>query len=148
MIRAVIVLVAVAVGLVGCESKQDKSPLKPAPKVTAVVPPVVTPMGYRLGQINGEGFDPKAPVKVFFGNSPAKRAAIVAKNLITVEIPPGTNNTEVDVRVEVQGYEPATAPMKVRYDEQDHGESAREALEHAKEGAHDEGAHVEPTEQK
>ena len=116
------------------------------------MPPVVTPMGYRLGQINGEGFNPKAPVKVFFGGSPAKRAAIVAKNLIAVEIPPGTNNTEVDVRVEVQGYEPATAPTKVKYDEGDHGKAALEELERSKheheEGSADEGAHAEPTEQK
>ncbi len=114
MIRAVILVAAVGLGLVGCEDKSTKSaPLKPAPKVTSISPPLVTPMGYRLGQIRGEGFDPKAPIKVFFGGSPAKRAAVITKDMITVEIPPGTNNTEVDVRVEIQGYEPATAPMKV-----------------------------------
>lgn len=133
MIRAFIVILVVGLGIVGCDDKPGKQgALKPAPTVTAIVPEVVTPKGYRLGQIRGEGFDTKAPVKVFFGSSPAKRAAVVAKNLITVEMPPGTHDSAVDVRVEIQGYEPATAPMKVRYDEGDHGEAARKQLEEAK----------------
>lgn len=120
------------------------------------MPEVVTPLGYRLGQINGEGFDTKVPVKVVFGATPAKRAAVVAKNMITVEIPPGTNGTAVDVRVELQGYEPAMAPAKMRYDEGDHGEAARkeleEAADHADGSAHDDhadgSAHDEAVEQK
>jgi hypothetical protein len=153
MIRACVVVLVIGLGVVGCDDKSAKQgPLKPAPTVSSVIPEVVTPKGYRLGQIRGEGFDTKAPVKVFFGNSPAQRAAVVAKNLITVEMPPGTHDTSVDVRVEIQGYEPATAPMKLRYDEQDHGEAARKQLEEAKEAAegsgddhsghdHAEGAH-------
>ncbi len=71
--------------------------------------------GYRLGMIEGEGFDTKAPVKVWFGATPAVRAAVVAKQKIQVEVPPGTEGSEVEVRVEVAGYEPAIAPMKLRY---------------------------------
>lgn len=144
MIRAFIVVLVVGLGIVGCEDKPGKQgALKPAPAVTGFVPEVVTPNGYRLGQIRGEGFDTKASVKVFFGNSPAKRAAIVAKNLITVEMPPGTHDTSVDVRVEIQGYEPVTAPMKLRYDEGDHGEAARKQLEEAKANAEGGGDHSE-----
>lgn len=71
--------------------------------------------GYRLGTIEGEGFDTKAPVKVWFGATPAARAAVVAKHKIQVEVPPGTDGSEVEVRVEVAGYEPVIAPMKLRY---------------------------------
>ena len=83
--------------------------------------------GYRLGTIEGDGFDTKAPVKVWFGTAQAGRAAVVAKTKIQVEIPPGTDGTVVDVRVEIAGHEPATAPTKLRYISAEHAPGSAEA---------------------
>lgn len=105
----------VLLALAGCRESSPAAKKKPAPTITRLVPDQVTVQGYRLGQIEGDGFDTKAPVKVWFGATPSPRAAVVAKTKIQVEMPSGTDGTEVEVRVEVAGYEPATSPTKLRY---------------------------------
>jgi hypothetical protein len=99
----------------GCRDTPPEAKPKPAPAITRLVPDEVTEQGYRLGSIEGDGFDTKQPVKVWFGTSQAARAAVVTKTKIQVEMPPGTVGTELPVRVEIEGYAPATAPMKLRY---------------------------------
>lgn len=112
MSRIALVLIIAAAG---CREKPPDAKPKPAPTITRLVPEEVTEQGYRLGMIEGDGFDTKQPVKVWFGASESPRAAIVAKTKIQVEIPPGTNGSEVPVRIEIAGYAPATAPVKLRY---------------------------------
>lgn len=101
----------------GCRDKAPPAEVKPkpAPLITRLVPEEVTELGYKLGTIEGDGFDTKQPVKVWFGTTQSPRAAVVAKTKIQVEFPPGTKDSEVPVRVEIAGYEPATAPAKLRY---------------------------------
>jgi hypothetical protein len=116
-----------AVTLLGCrDNKPTVAPLKPAPVIADIIPAQVTPRGYRIGQIDGEGFDPKAPVKVYFGTTLSPRAAVVTKKRVQVEIPPGANGTEVEIRVEMEGYQPTTVPAKLKYEEgledPDHGQ--------------------------
>jgi hypothetical protein len=108
-------LAIVVMFLLACRDAPKPPTNKPAPTITRLVPDEVTEKGYRLGTIEGEGFDTKAAVKVFFGATPAVRAAVVAKTKIQVEMPPGADGTEVPVRVEIAGYEPVTAPTKLRY---------------------------------
>src|SRR4051812_40726710 len=99
----------------GCRDTPPAAKPKAAPTITRLVPAEVTEKGYRLGMIEGEGFDTKQPVKVWFGSTQAARAAVVAKTKVQVEIPPGTDGSEVSVRVEIAGYAPAIAPAKLRY---------------------------------
>ena len=109
-------LAIVTVAVFGCRDDARKSPApKPAPAITGIIPTQVTPRGYRIGEITGDGFDPKAPVRVLFGTIVSPRAAVVTKNKVQVEIPPGKDGTEVEVRVEVAGYEPAVVPAKLKY---------------------------------
>jgi IPT/TIG domain-containing protein len=117
--RLFIVLIACLGAGCGKDDSKPSAPvqLKPAPKITAMVPDTVTPRGYRTGMIDGEGFDTTKRVKVFFGTTPSPRAAVVAKNKVQTEVPPGKDGTEVEVRVEIEGYEPAVAPVKLKYDE-------------------------------
>lgn len=107
-----------------CRDAPPPAKLKPAPKITGLLPTEVTELGYRLGSVEGDGFDTKAPVTVYFDSTPARRAAVVGKTKIQVEIPPGTVGTEATVRVEIAGYEPAVAPMKMKYISHEHGEEA------------------------
>ena len=100
---------------VGCRETPPAAKPKPAPTITRLVPDEVTEHGYRLGTIEGDGFDTKQPVKVWFGTTLVSARGSRAKTKIQVEIPPGTNGSEVPVRVEIAGYEPATAPAKLRY---------------------------------
>lgn len=95
----------------------------------------MTTKGYRLGSIEGDNFDTKAPVKVWFGSTPATRAAVIAKTKIQVEMPPGTEGTAVDVRVELEGYPPALSPMKLRYISAGHGSGDHEHGDEAEEGS-------------
>ncbi len=94
---------------------QKATELAPAPTLHELVPHEVYPHGYRRGIITGEGLDPKRTVTVFFGETRAKRAAVVTKQQINVEIPPGPKGTEVSVRVEVEGHQPVTLAEKCRY---------------------------------
>lgn len=98
-----------------CRETPPEVKPKPAPTITRLVPDEVTEQGYKLGSIEGDGFDTKQPVKVWFGTTQAARAAVVTTTKIQVEMPPGTVGNEVPVRVEIGGYEPATAPAKLRY---------------------------------
>lgn len=59
----------------------------------------------------------KRAVTVYFGETKSPRAAIVSKSKIQVEIPPGTDGADVDVRVEIAGQLPATLPEKLHYRE-------------------------------
>jgi hypothetical protein len=106
-----VVVIACLAG--GC-GKSDK--LGPAPKITGIVPDTVTPLGYRDGTIDGEGFDTTRRVKVYFGTTQSPRATVAAKNKVQAEVPPGKAGTEVEIRVEIDGYEPAVAPVKLKYD--------------------------------
>jgi hypothetical protein len=120
MTRGLIVVLIACLGVGGCGKDETKASapvqLKPAPKITGMVPDTVTPRGYRIGMIDGEGFDPTKKVKVFFGSTQSPRAAVAAKNKVQAEVPPGKDGTEVEIRVEIDGYEPAIAPMKLKYD--------------------------------
>jgi hypothetical protein len=109
-----IVVLAVA-AIPGCKDAPPPEKLKPAPKITGLLPTEVTDLGFRLGSVEGEGFDTKRRVKVYFDATPAGRAAVVAKTKIQVEVPPAPVGTEATVRVEIEGYEPAVAPMKMKY---------------------------------
>lgn len=80
------------------------------------MPDTVTPKGYGVGMIDGDGFDTTKKVKVYFGTTPSPRAVVVAKNKIQAEVPPGKDGTSVEIRVEIDGYEPAVAPVKLTYD--------------------------------
>jgi hypothetical protein len=111
MSRIALLLVVAA----GCRDTPPPAKPKAAPTITRFVPDEVTEKGYRLGMIEGEGFDTKQPVTVWFGEAKAARAAVVAKTKIQVEIPPAPDGSEVAVRVEIAGYLPATAPAKLRY---------------------------------
>ena len=108
----------------GCREKPPEAKIKPAPTITRLVPDQVTDQGYRLGAIEGEGFDTKQPVTVWFGATQSPRAAVVTKTKIQVEMPPGPVGSEVPVRVEIAGYAPATAPAKLRYVSSADGDSA------------------------
>jgi hypothetical protein len=55
-------------------------------------------------------------VKVYFGTTLSPRATVAAKNKVQAEVPPGKDGTSVEIRVEIEGYEPAIAPMKLTYD--------------------------------
>lgn len=98
-----------------CRETPPAAKPKPAPTITRLVPDEVTELGYKLGSIEGEGFDTKQPVTVWFGPTQSARAAVVTKTKIQVEMPPAAVGSELPVRVEIAGYEPATAPMKLRY---------------------------------
>jgi hypothetical protein len=104
--------------LLGCD-KDTSSPasqaLAPAPRLKLIQPDEVMPRGIRIAHIVGEGLDMKQGVTVYFGTTRSPRAAIVSKTKIQVEVPAGTDGSDVDVRVEVAGHEPATLPMKLRY---------------------------------
>lgn len=112
MARRLTVLLIACLAAGGCGKK-----LEPAPKITGIIPDTVTPRGYGVGTIDGEGFDTTKKVKVFFGDTQSPRAAVAAKTKIQAEVPPGKAGTEVEIRVEVEGYEPAVAPMKLKYDD-------------------------------
>lgn len=86
--------------------------------VTDIQPDNATPRGLRIAHVIGEGFDTKAPVEVYFGTAKAARATIVSKTKIQVEVPPGADQTEVEVRVVEAGHKPAVAPIKFKYFEQ------------------------------
>lgn len=114
----------VAAGLLALGCRGDDKPaaaLKPPPKLVGLEPPKVTDKGYRIGYVVGEGFDPKLPVAVYFGDKRSPRAAIVARTKIQVEVPPGVADTEVDVRVEIPGHQPALSPVKLQYESSAHG---------------------------
>jgi hypothetical protein len=111
MRRIALLLIAAA----ACREAPREAKPKPAPAITRLVPDEVTEQGYKLGSIEGDGFDTKAPVNVWFGSALSPRAAVVTKTKIQVEVPPAAAGTEVPVRVEIAGYAPATAPMKLRY---------------------------------
>jgi hypothetical protein len=107
--------------LVGCQSNEPPAPapaLQAAPTLTDVQPDNATPRGLRAAQIIGENFDTHASVEVWFGQTKATRAAIVSKTKIQVEVPPGADNTEVEVRVVEKGHQPAILPLKFKYFEQ------------------------------
>ena len=108
MTRIALLLIAAA----ACRETPPEAKPKAAPTITRLVPDAVTEQGYRLGSIEGDGFDTKQPVKVWFGATQSARAAVVTKTKIQVEVPPAAVGTEVPVRVEIAGYAPATAPMR------------------------------------
>ena len=111
MRRIALPLIAAA----ACREAPPEAKPKPAPTITRLVPDAVTEQGYKLGSIEGDGFDTKQPVKVWFGTEQSARAAVVTKTKIQVEMPPGTAGSEVPVRIEIAGYAPASAPVKLRY---------------------------------
>jgi hypothetical protein len=100
----------------GCGKEPAAAQKKPAPTITGIVPDTVTPRGFRVGMIDGDGFDTTKRVKVYFGDIPSPRAVVAAKNKIQAEVPPGKDGTEVAIRVEIAGYDPVVAPMKLKYD--------------------------------
>lgn len=111
-------IAVMSVLLVGCQSNEPRAALQAAPKLTDVQPDNATPRGLRTAQIIGENFDTHASVDVWFGPNKSPRAAIVSKTKIQVEVPPGADNTEVEVRVVEKGHEPAILPLKFKYFEQ------------------------------
>ena len=54
---------------------------------------------------------------------------IVARTKIQVEVPPGADGSSVDVRVEIDGHQPATVPIKFRYREYVEPVAVPEALQ-------------------
>lgn len=117
--RVLLIITAVLFGC-GKDNDQGNAPpaakqLKPAPPLSQIEPPEVGPNGLRIAYIRGEGLDTTQPVTVTFGGKPAVRAAIVSKTKIQVEIPPGDEGSDVDVRVQIAGYEPTTLTTKLRY---------------------------------
>ena len=113
----VLIIAAVLLGC-GKDSAKPPKPLGPPPRLTDVLPDEATPRGLRIAQIVGDGLDMKRAVAVYFGAVKAPRAAIVSKTKIQVEVPPGADGSDVDIRVEIDGQEPATVPVKFRYREE------------------------------
>ena len=115
MVRA---CVLVMVGLLACQQSSSTPPpssAAKAPTITDLQPDNATPRGLRIGHIVGTGFNQRVPVTVYFGNVRSPRAVVVAPTKIQAEVPPGAANTDVEVRVQQDGYEQAVAPIRFRY---------------------------------
>lgn len=84
---------------------------KPPPLVlTEIQPTFGDPMGGKVVQIIGSGFDPHSTVEVKFGDKPA-RAVVVAKDRIQLESPPGKAGEAVDVTVRFPDGRSGKAPQ-------------------------------------
>jgi hypothetical protein len=101
--------------LVGC-SKGDK-PAPPALVVTDMEPANGDPIGDKMVQITGSGFDPHSTVDVTFGTKKA-RAVVVAPDRIQLESPPGTEGEEAVVTVRFPDGRTATARQRYRWQHQ------------------------------
>ena len=109
--------VLVLAGLLACQQSSSSSPPPPRAKIaiTGLQPDNATVRGLRICHIVGTGFNQRVPVTVYFGSTPSPRAVVVAPSKIQAEVPPGDANTDVEVRVLMDGYEPAVAPVRFRY---------------------------------
>jgi hypothetical protein len=108
--------VLVVMGLVACQSSSPPptSPAKP-PTITDLQPDNATARGLRLAYIVGTNFNQRAPVTVYYGPIKSPRAVVVSPTKIQAEVPAGTPSTDVEVRVQQDGFEPAVAPLRFRY---------------------------------
>ena len=96
--------------LVACGKDKQLPPLV----VTEVQPTFGDPMGGKVVQITGAGFDTHSTVEVTFG-AKAARAVVVAKDRIQLETPPGTSGEEVEVTVRFPDGRSAKAPQHYRW---------------------------------
>lgn len=95
--------------VLGCACGNDKAPAPPL-VIRDVQPAFGDPMGGKVVQIVGSGFDTHSTVEVMFGNRPA-RAIVVAKDRIQLESPPGKAGEEVEVTVRFPDGRAGTAPQ-------------------------------------
>jgi hypothetical protein len=101
--------------VLGC-SKGDK-PTPPQLVVTDLQPDNGDPMGQKVVQITGSGFDTHANVEVTFGTKKA-RAIVVAPDRIQLESPAGAEGEEVEVTVKFPDGRSARAPKRYRWTHQ------------------------------
>ena len=107
MRRALVLILAV-----GCGRRE---PPQPPPLVLGELQPDNgLPMGGKLVQITGSGFDPHSSVDVMFGTR-AARAVVVAKDRIQLESPAGTEGEQVEVTVKFPDGRGGTLKQKYRW---------------------------------
>ncbi len=103
--------VVIALGTSACgKDKPAAAPLV----VLEVQPTFGDPMGGKVVQITGSGFDTHSTVQVTFGARPA-RAVVVAKDRIQLESPAGKAGEEVEVTVTFPDGRSAKAPQRYRW---------------------------------
>jgi len=105
-------LALVMILAVGC-GRGDKP--QPPPLVLGELQPVSGhPMGGKVVQITGAGFDTRSTVEVKFGAKPA-RAIVVAPDRIQLESPAGTEGEEAAVTVRFPDGRGGTLAQKYRW---------------------------------
>jgi hypothetical protein len=87
-----------------------------------IQPPSGHPVGRKVTQIVGSGFDTRSKVDVMFGDKPA-RAIVVAKDRIQIESPPGKEGEVVDVTVRFPDGRSAVMPKAYRWETPRDGDS-------------------------
>ncbi len=113
-----LIVPAVSLAVAGaCNNGGDRGdvPLGPAPTITRVEPNQASALGGTILYIVGDGFDPKKPVEVWFGDAKAERAAVITTSRVQVEVPAGKPDVAVPVRLRQPGRAEARAPERFDY---------------------------------
>jgi hypothetical protein len=105
-------LALVMILAVGCG--RGDAPQPPPLVLGELQPDSGHPMGGKVVQITGAGFDTHSTVEVMFGTKPA-RAIVVAKDRIQLESPPGTEGEEAVVTVKFPDGRGGTLKQKYRW---------------------------------
>ncbi len=108
-------LIAAVCVVVACRSSAPGPHLAPL-KIERLEPDFAIPKGGQFIHIRGAGFDTRSPVKVFFGDRPAEKAAVLTKDRIQAVTPAGTDGESVVLRVEFPDGRKAVAPERFRFE--------------------------------
>ncbi len=100
--RWIVVSLALAACRAGTGGTPDAGPPR-AVTVGSLEPPNGAPGGAGIVFITGEGFDPRAPVEVMFGDKKAPRAVVLSATRIQAQTPAGVHRQAVPVRVILPG---------------------------------------------
>lgn len=113
-VHALVGLMSIA-SCAGCRASKYEAPKEPI-VIVALEPESALPEGGQFIHVRGSGFDPKSPVKVFFGPHAAPRAAVLSKERIQVETPVAKEGEKHPVRIELPDGRKAVSSTEFRFE--------------------------------